>query len=172
MWGMVTRELPQCGRAIPNFVAFCPEYIAIISALKGPLHSCHCYIALERTKRLISRVAELLSDRYSIVHIDNCNEYSDLAVHSIDEVEAKAKKHIPDVLANSTKANYSCDKKFSESIRSDKEAQKIHAIARSINPSNKLHAIPTGLQVERGPDDAIIEYSYNKCHHRWDLDAL
>lgn len=34
-----------------------------------------------------------------------------LAVYSIDEVEAKVKKHKPDVLANSTKANYSRNKK-------------------------------------------------------------
>lgn len=47
-------------------------------------------------------------------------------------------------------------------MRSDEEAQQIHAIARSINPSNKLRARPTGLQMERGPDDAFIEYSCKK----------
>lgn len=51
---------------------------------------------------------------------------------------------------------------FSGSMRTDEEAQKILAIARSINPSNKLHAIPTGLQVKRGPYDAIVEYLCEK----------
>ncbi|KAJ5547770.1 hypothetical protein N7513_005004 [Penicillium frequentans] len=86
MWGMVTRELPQ-------------DLFTLIT----------CYTALELAKRLIYRVAELLSDRYTIVHIDNCNEYNAL---SIDEVEAKVKKHKLDVLANSTIASYSCDKKI------------------------------------------------------------
>jgi hypothetical protein len=37
------------------------------------------------------------------------------------------------------------------------EAKEIHSIARGIRPDIKLHAIPQGLQVERGPD-AIVEY--------------
>jgi hypothetical protein len=37
------------------------------------------------------------------------------------------------------------------------QAAEIHAIARSIRPDIKLHAIPAGLQVERGPD-AVVEY--------------
>lgn len=40
---------------------------------------------------------------------------------------------------------------------SAEQAKQIHDIARSVNPSIKLHAIPEGLQVERGPD-AIVEY--------------
>lgn len=44
---------------------------------------------------------------------------------------------------------------------SPEEAQQIHAIAKSIVPNIKLHAIPTGLQVERGPD-AIVEYLVEK----------
>lgn len=41
------------------------------------------------------------------------------------------------------------------------EAATIHSIARSVVPDIKLHAIPTGLQVERGPD-AIVEYLVEK----------
>lgn len=37
------------------------------------------------------------------------------------------------------------------------EAKEIHSLARSIVPDIKTHAIPNGLQVERGPD-AIVEY--------------
>lgn len=43
----------------------------------------------------------------------------------------------------------------------DEQAQQIHATARQIKPDIKLHAIPTGLQVERGPD-AIVEYLCEK----------
>ena len=40
---------------------------------------------------------------------------------------------------------------------SPEEAAQIQRIAASIVPDIKLHAIPQGLQVERGPD-AIVEY--------------
>lgn len=40
---------------------------------------------------------------------------------------------------------------------SAEEAKEIHELARSIVPDIKTHAIPTGLQAERGPD-AIVEY--------------
>lgn len=43
----------------------------------------------------------------------------------------------------------------------EEEAKQIHETARSIVPDIKLHAIPTGLQVERGPD-AIVEYLVEK----------
>jgi hypothetical protein len=41
------------------------------------------------------------------------------------------------------------------------EAEEIHLLARSVVPDIKYHAIPTGLQVERGPD-AIVEYLIEK----------
>ena len=37
------------------------------------------------------------------------------------------------------------------------ESEKIQAIARSIVPGIKTHAIPQGLQAEKGPD-AVVEY--------------
>lgn len=37
------------------------------------------------------------------------------------------------------------------------EASTIFATAKSVVPDIKTHAIPTGLQVEKGPD-AIVEY--------------
>jgi hypothetical protein len=43
----------------------------------------------------------------------------------------------------------------------EEEARKIHSLAKSIVPHIKLHAIPTGLQVEKGPD-AIVEYLVEK----------
>jgi hypothetical protein len=44
---------------------------------------------------------------------------------------------------------------------SDGQARQIHSIAREIRPDIKTHAIPEGLQVERGPD-AIVEYLCEK----------
>ncbi|KAJ5892212.1 uncharacterized protein N7473_008440 [Penicillium subrubescens] len=111
-----------------------------MSTPKGPFRLVTVNTAPERAKRLIGRVAEALKDQYTIIHVDNCDK--------IDEVEAKVKEHQPDVL-------------FSASMWTDEEAKQIHDIARSIVPNIKLHAIPTGLQVERGPD-AIVEYLCEK----------
>lgn len=41
------------------------------------------------------------------------------------------------------------------------ESEQIQATARSIVPNIKTHAIPHGLQVERGPD-AIVEHLLEK----------
>ncbi|KAJ5579597.1 uncharacterized protein N7459_005582 [Penicillium hispanicum] len=111
-----------------------------MSAPKGPFRLVTVNTAPERAKRLIGRVADSLKDSYTIVHVDNCEK--------IEEVEPKVKEHMPDVL-------------FSASMWTADEAKQIHDIARSINPAIKLHAIPTGLQVERGPD-AIVEYLCEK----------
>ncbi|GLI74555.1 hypothetical protein PoHVEF18_002799 [Penicillium ochrochloron] len=111
-----------------------------MSTPKGPFRLVTVNTAPERAKRLIGRVAEALKDQYTIIHVDNCDK--------IDEVEVKVREHQPDVL-------------FSASMWTDEEAKQIHDIARSIVPNIKLHAIPTGLQVERGPD-AIVEYLCEK----------
>lgn len=44
---------------------------------------------------------------------------------------------------------------------SPEEAAEIHAIAKKEVPGIKLHAIPQGLQVEKGPD-AIVEHLLEK----------
>ncbi|KAL4943869.1 hypothetical protein BDV06DRAFT_210714 [Aspergillus oleicola] len=107
---------------------------------KGPFTLVTVNTAPERAKRLIGRMAEALSDRYTIVHVDNCD--------AIDQVAGKVTEHKPDVL-------------FSASMWSAEQAAEIQSIARSIKPDIKLHAIPQGLQVERGPD-AIVEYLVEK----------
>ncbi|KAJ5865053.1 uncharacterized protein N7529_006969 [Penicillium soppii] len=111
-----------------------------MSAPKGPFHLVTVNTAPERAKRLIGRLVEALKDQYTIIHVDNCEK--------IDEVEGKVKEHNPEVL-------------FSASMWSAEEAKQIHDIARSVRPDIKLHAIPEGLQVERGPD-AIVEYLCEK----------
>ncbi|PLB45236.1 hypothetical protein P170DRAFT_513269 [Aspergillus steynii IBT 23096] len=111
-----------------------------MSAPKGPYRLVTVNTAPERAKRLIGRVVEALKDQYTIIHVDNCEK--------IEEVAPKVKEHMPDVL-------------FSASMWSDEQAREIHSIAREIRPDIKLHAIPEGLQVERGPD-AVVEYLCEK----------
>ena len=50
---------------------------------------------------------------------------------------------------------------FSASMWTDEQAREIHSIAREIKPDIKTHALPPGLQVERGPD-AVVEYLCEK----------
>ncbi|KAL5336246.1 hypothetical protein BJX70DRAFT_285871 [Aspergillus crustosus] len=107
-----------------------------MSTPKGPFTLVTVNTAPERAKRLIGRLVEGLKDQYTIVHVDNAE--------NIEQVAPKVTEHQPDVL-------------FSASMWSPEEAQQIHSIAREIKPDIKLHAIPQGLQVERGPD-AIVEY--------------
>ncbi|KAE8381064.1 hypothetical protein BDV26DRAFT_289767 [Aspergillus bertholletiae] len=111
-----------------------------MSAPKGPFRLVTVNTAPERAKRLIGRVVEALKDRYTIIHVANCE--------TIEEVRPKVQELMPDVL-------------FSASMWTAEEAHLIHSIAREIRPDIKTHAIPEGLQVARGPD-AIVEYLCEK----------
>lgn len=49
-----------------------------MSAPKGPFHLVTVNTVPERARRLIGRVADNLKDRYTIIHVDNCDsEYYD-----------------------------------------------------------------------------------------------
>ncbi|EGY21012.1 uncharacterized protein VDAG_02536 [Verticillium dahliae VdLs.17] len=106
---------------------------------KGPFRLVTVNTAPERAKRLIGRMTEALRDEYTIDYVANCG-----TTQGIAEVEGKVKEFKPDVL-------------FSASMWSAEEAAEIQKIAREIVPEIKTHAIPQGLQVERGPD-AIVEH--------------
>lgn len=77
-----------------------------MSAPKGPFRLITVNTAPERAKRLIGRVVEALRDRYTIIHIDNCESASRRASSvsiltvciEIEDVEPKVKEHMPDVL--------------------------------------------------------------------------
>ncbi|KAF5009858.1 hypothetical protein FDECE_3953 [Fusarium decemcellulare] len=103
---------------------------------KGPFRLVTVNTAPERAKRLIGRMIDALKDDYDITHVDNCD--------AIDQVVPKVEEHRPNVL-------------FCASMWMPEEQDKIQALARSIVPDIKTHAIPTGLQVDKGPD-AIVEY--------------
>ncbi|OXV06611.1 hypothetical protein Egran_05620 [Elaphomyces granulatus] len=109
-------------------------------ATKGPFRLITVNTAPERAKRLTGRMIEILKDRYTIVHLDNCER--------IEEVEVKVKEHQPDLL-------------FCASMWTPEQTADIQATAKQLRPGIKTHAIPHGLQVERGPD-AIVEYLVEK----------
>ncbi|KAK4944193.1 hypothetical protein LTR10_016306 [Elasticomyces elasticus] len=103
---------------------------------KGPYKLVTVNTAPDRAKRLIGRVVEALKDRYTIQHMANCE--------TIDQVEPTVKEIRPDVL-------------FCASMWTPEESARIQQIAKDIVPGIKTHAIPQGLQVEKGPD-AVVEY--------------
>jgi len=103
---------------------------------KGPFRLVTVNTAPERAKRLVGRVADELKDQYTIQHIANCE--------SIDQVEQTVKELQPNLL-------------FCASMWTPEESARILQIARSIVPDIKTHAIPEGLQVQKGPD-AVVEY--------------
>ena len=61
-----------------------------MSSPAGPYRLVTVNNAPERAKRLIGRVVENLKDRYTIIHVANCD--------ALDLVEATVKEHKPDVL--------------------------------------------------------------------------
>ncbi|EXJ75435.1 uncharacterized protein A1O5_02131 [Cladophialophora psammophila CBS 110553] len=103
---------------------------------KGPYRLVTVNTAPERAKRLIGRVTEDIKEQYTIQHVANCE--------SIEEVEGKVKEIQPDLL-------------FCASMWTPEESARIQQIARSIVPDIKTHAIPEGLQAQKGPD-AVVEY--------------
>ncbi|KAF2270160.1 hypothetical protein CC78DRAFT_528653 [Lojkania enalia] len=103
---------------------------------KGPFKLVTVNTAPERAKRLIGRLIDGLHDRYDIEHVANCE--------NIEEVSLKVKQHQPNVL-------------ISASMWSSEQAEHIRKIAEQEQPGIKTHAIPQGLQVEKGPD-AIVGY--------------
>lgn len=83
-------------------------------------------------------------------------------------MEGKVKEHQPDVLVSSaSRIITSCMtgvlivEQFCASMWTVEEAEQILSTARSIRPDIKTHAIPHGLQVDRGPD-AIVEHLLEK----------
>ncbi|EMR63976.1 hypothetical protein UCREL1_9064 [Eutypa lata UCREL1] len=107
-----------------------------MSSRKGPFKLVTVNTSPDRAQRLIGRLIDALKADYDITHVANCQ--------SIEEVVAKVTAHKPNVL-------------ISASMWTSDEAGNIQALARSVVPDIQTHAIPTGLQVERGPD-AIVEY--------------
>ncbi|OLN92756.1 hypothetical protein CCHL11_06779 [Colletotrichum chlorophyti] len=126
---------------------------------KGPYRLVTVNTAPERAKRLVGRMIEALKDQYTIEHVANCER--------IDEVEGKVKEFQPDVIVSSSDRSgarvriTNVKVQFCASMWTAEEADQVFSTARSIRPDIKTHAIPHGLQVERGPD-AIVEHLLEK----------
>ncbi|CAK7213929.1 hypothetical protein SEUCBS140593_002012 [Sporothrix eucalyptigena] len=105
-------------------------------APNGPFRLVTVNTAPERAKRLIGIVVEKLKDRYTIEHVANCD--------NMEDVEAIVKAVQPNVLCCA-------------SMWTPEESMSIRVTAKSIIPGIKTHAIPQGLQVQRGPE-AIVEH--------------
>ncbi|RVX67738.1 hypothetical protein B0A52_07861 [Exophiala mesophila] len=103
---------------------------------KGPFKLVTVNTAPERAKRLVGRMTEALKDQFTILHVANCE--------TIDEVQGKVQEFQPDIL-------------FCASMWTPEESTRILQIARETKPGIKTHAIPQGLQVEKGPD-AVVEH--------------
>ncbi|KAL9109745.1 MAG: hypothetical protein Q9227_005614 [Pyrenula ochraceoflavens] len=102
----------------------------------GPFKLVTVNTAPERAKRLVGKVVEDLKDQFTIIHAANCE--------GIPDVEPTVKDIQPDML-------------MCASMWTNDQAKEIEAIARKEIPNIKFHAIPHGLQVEKGPE-AIVEH--------------
>ncbi|KAH9930297.1 uncharacterized protein B0H18DRAFT_905561 [Fomitopsis serialis] len=89
----------------------------------------------ERAKRLIGRVVEDVKDRWTIQYIANAER--------IEEVLPTLEQERPDIM-------------FVASMWTPEQQQEIVLIAEEAIPGIKTFKIPSGLQVEKGPD-AVVE---------------
>ncbi|KAF1988397.1 hypothetical protein K402DRAFT_411707 [Aulographum hederae CBS 113979] len=103
---------------------------------KGPFTLITVNTAPERAARLIGRMVEALKDSYTIIHVRNCE--------TIDQIPPAVEQIQPDLL-------------FVASMWTKEESLAIIEIAERERPGVVTHAIPHGLQVDRGPD-AVVEH--------------
>ncbi|CAG7556514.1 unnamed protein product [Fusarium equiseti] len=103
---------------------------------QGPFRLMTVNTAPERAKRVIGAMVENLKESYIIEYVVNSER--------VEDVGSLVKEHRPDVL-------------FAASMWTLEQSQEIEAIARTIIPDIKFHAIPYGLQVAKGPE-AIVGY--------------
>lgn len=103
---------------------------------KGPFKLITVNTAPERAKRLVGRVADNLAHLFAIEHVDNCG--------TMEAVKPTVEKWQPEMM-------------FVASMWSKEDAEQIFSIARAVVPDLRTHAIPQGMQVEKGPD-YVVEY--------------
>ncbi|KLT46543.1 hypothetical protein CC85DRAFT_253674 [Cutaneotrichosporon oleaginosum] len=94
--------------------------------------------APERAKKVIGEVIENVKHKYAIVHAGNSTTIEDVKPLLLSVQPP------PEIL-------------FCASMWTPKEQEEIQRIARETIPGIKTHAIPTGLQVQVGPD-GIVKY--------------
>ncbi|KAH9832570.1 uncharacterized protein C8Q71DRAFT_259353 [Rhodofomes roseus] len=90
----------------------------------------------ERAKRIIGRIVEDVKDRWTIQYVVNAER--------IEEVLPTLERERPDIM-------------FVASMWTPEEQQELVLIAEQTIPGIKTFKIPSGLQVEKGPD-AIVDF--------------
>ncbi|WRT64443.1 uncharacterized protein IL334_001375 [Kwoniella shivajii] len=104
----------------------------------APVNLVSVNTAPDRAKKVIGQVIENVKDRYSIVHAGNSTTIE--GVKSLLE----SVQPPPGIL-------------FCASMWTPEQQEEIQKIARDTIPGIKTHGIPTGLQVQVGPD-GIVKY--------------
>ncbi|KAJ9123163.1 hypothetical protein QFC22_001356 [Naganishia vaughanmartiniae] len=113
-----------------------------MSTSQQPVNLVSVNTAPERAKRLIGILIKDVSDKYTIVHAGNAERIEDV------EPLLKSIQPPPGIL-------------FCASMWTPEQQEEIQRIARTTIPGIRTAAIPTGLQVERGPD-AVVEFLKEK----------
>lgn len=119
---------------------------------KGPFRLVTVNTAPERAKRLVGRVVDILADRYTIEHVDNCASI-DVVKETFERVKPDMMVSLPNLLSQEG-ASVDIDQ-FSASMWSPDQAAEIRRIATEACPGIKTHAIPQGMQIEKGPDYVV-----------------
>jgi hypothetical protein len=123
--------------------------------------------APERAKLLIGRMIKGLEGRYTVEHVANCSGMclilpfipSLLPLTQIFHLPSFLPAELPPAIeqVSPTVKELQPDILFSASMWTPEQAKEIREIAERERPGIKTHAIPQGLQVERGPD-GVVEY--------------
>ncbi|BGP21547.1 hypothetical protein Rt10032_c01g0252 [Rhodotorula toruloides] len=109
-----------------------------MSSFSKPVNLVSVNTAPERAKKVIGAVIEGVKDRYSIVHAGN-SETIEGVKSLLESVQPP-----PGIL-------------FCASMWTPEQQEEIQRIARETIPGIKTHALPTGLQVQVGPD-GVVKY--------------
>lgn len=119
--------------------------------------------APDRAKKVIGQVIELVKDRYSIVHAGNseseCDNHDSIGfrTHSDSTSCSSVFAAIEGVAPLLRSIQPPPGILFCASMWTPEQQEQIQQIARDTVPGIKTHAIPTGLQVQVGPQ-GIVDY--------------
>ncbi|KAJ9104360.1 hypothetical protein QFC19_004002 [Naganishia cerealis] len=113
-----------------------------MSSISEPVNLVSVNTAPERAKRLIGILINDVKDKYNIVHAGNSDTIEGVKP-LLESIQPP-----PGIL-------------FCASMWTPEQQQQIQQIARETVPGIRTAAIPTGLQVERGPD-AVVEFLKEK----------
>ncbi|EGU13314.1 hypothetical protein RTG_00480 [Rhodotorula toruloides ATCC 204091] len=149
-------KTPQRGcerRAARAAASSCSSHTLAVSARampssSQPVNLVSVNTAPERAKKVIGAVIEGVKDRYSIVHAGNSETIEGVKplLESVQPPPGILVRELLLLLVG-----------FQADAWTPEQQEEIQRIARETIPGIKTHAIPTGLQVQVGPD-GIVKY--------------